>query len=333
VSAPPRAQPAPGVRAQPPAFVHDGWTTREGLPVDAVTDVLQGRQGYLWLATFDGLARFDGVRFTVFNTGNSDVLPSNRLVALDETPDGSLYVRTEQRHLVRWRGGVLTRLGAAHGLADPGTRVTYVDAAGRLWVGTDDGVRVLGAGDRFVPVAAAAIRGPVEALLTDAAGTLWVGTATDGVYRVRDGVVTRLGVAEGLRPPAVTGLAAGKHGTVWVGTDAGAFRVTGDRLVAVNGADGRPLRARVLEPPGLADRRRGLGLHRGGTLRGDGWSRASGGRDAGQGVVLHGALRRVGRGWYAVDDRLYRGSPAGLRDPGTQPGRAPPGHRDQRPRW
>lgn len=42
------------------------FTTAQGLPLDGVNDVAQTRDGYLWVATFGGLARFDGLRFTLF---------------------------------------------------------------------------------------------------------------------------------------------------------------------------------------------------------------------------------------------------------------------------
>jgi ligand-binding sensor domain-containing protein len=75
---------------QAPAFVHEVWTVQDGLPVNSINALLQSRDGYLWAATFDGLVRFDGVRFTVYHTGNTEELPSNRIVGLTEGSDGSL---------------------------------------------------------------------------------------------------------------------------------------------------------------------------------------------------------------------------------------------------
>src|ERR1041384_1849802 len=55
----------------------DHWTADNGLPQNSVRDMVQTRDGYLWLATLDGLVRFDGVRFTVFNKSNSAGIISN----------------------------------------------------------------------------------------------------------------------------------------------------------------------------------------------------------------------------------------------------------------
>ncbi|MEP7037580.1 MAG: two-component regulator propeller domain-containing protein [Acidobacteriota bacterium] len=63
-------------------FRFDSWTTDDGLPQNSVKSIRQTADGYLWFTTYDGLVRFDGVRFTVFNKSNSKNLPSNRLIFL-----------------------------------------------------------------------------------------------------------------------------------------------------------------------------------------------------------------------------------------------------------
>ena len=62
----------------------DVWTTANGLPQNTVNGVAQTPDGYLWLATFDGLARFDGVRFTIFDKGNSKGIVSQREKAIKQ---------------------------------------------------------------------------------------------------------------------------------------------------------------------------------------------------------------------------------------------------------
>ena len=79
----------------------DHWTTDNGLPQNSVHAVLQTRDGYLWLTTFDGLVRFDGARFTVFNKSNSPGLASNRFVSIFEDRFGDLWAGLEIGGLVR----------------------------------------------------------------------------------------------------------------------------------------------------------------------------------------------------------------------------------------
>ncbi|MGD1089640.1 MAG: two-component regulator propeller domain-containing protein, partial [Verrucomicrobiota bacterium] len=61
-------------------FLVDSWSTGEGLPQSSVISVIQTRDGYLWLGTLNGLVRFDGIHFTVFDENNTPGLDSDRIV-------------------------------------------------------------------------------------------------------------------------------------------------------------------------------------------------------------------------------------------------------------
>jgi len=85
-------------------YLQDIWTTRDGLPQNSVNDIVQTNDGFLWLATYDGLARFDGEVFDVFRMANTSGFPSNRVTSLLETKNGDLWIGTESG-LVRYRRG------------------------------------------------------------------------------------------------------------------------------------------------------------------------------------------------------------------------------------
>jgi signal transduction histidine kinase/ligand-binding sensor domain-containing protein/DNA-binding NarL/FixJ family response regulator len=177
------AQALDDARPGAPRFVHESWSVEDGLPLNSIRKVLQGRDGYVWIATLDGLARFDGVRFTVFNASGSPELPSTRFISLYEARDGSLWLQTETWDLLRFRHGRFTHFGAEHGLT---ARVysIYEEPDGTMWLGTGRGVGRL-EGDRFVPVAA--VPGGVHGIVRRADGSVWLGTDGRGVYRVEDG--------------------------------------------------------------------------------------------------------------------------------------------------
>jgi len=109
-AAPPLAaqQPEPTPTLNP-SFVAEQWSAANGLPVNGPTYVMQSRAGYLWLTTFDGIVRFDGARFTSYNTGNTPELPTDRFVHAVEAADSSLWFVSEYGHLVhRDRDGFST---------------------------------------------------------------------------------------------------------------------------------------------------------------------------------------------------------------------------------
>jgi signal transduction histidine kinase/ligand-binding sensor domain-containing protein/AraC-like DNA-binding protein len=95
------------------------WTVEDGLPTSTIQDIAQTPDGYLWLSTTGGLARFDGVRFETF--GLAQGLPSNRFQGLCVDRHGTLWISGEDGSLVRRDGRGFTyqptgRLFAAQGL-------------------------------------------------------------------------------------------------------------------------------------------------------------------------------------------------------------------------
>ncbi len=94
----------------------NSWSTDNGLPQNSVNDIRQTRDGYIWLTTFDGLVRFDGVRFTVFDKGNSPGISSNRFLRMYEDAQGDLWAGTEEGGVVRYHQGRFTSYGKEQGL-------------------------------------------------------------------------------------------------------------------------------------------------------------------------------------------------------------------------
>jgi signal transduction histidine kinase/ligand-binding sensor domain-containing protein len=96
----------------------DHWTTDNGLPQNSVRCIMQTRDGYLWFTTFDGLVRFDGVRFTVFNKANSPGIPNNRFTTLFEDRIGDIWAAMESGEVVRRHKGRFTTYTKGKELAD-----------------------------------------------------------------------------------------------------------------------------------------------------------------------------------------------------------------------
>jgi signal transduction histidine kinase/ligand-binding sensor domain-containing protein len=122
----------PGVPSS--RLVRRVWTIEQGLPQNTVNDIVQTRDGYLWLATFGGLVRFDGVRFEVFDVGTSPGLRSNRITALLEASDGALWIGSEEGFLSRMHKGRFTTLGEADGVPRSTIWDLVEDGDGALWV-------------------------------------------------------------------------------------------------------------------------------------------------------------------------------------------------------
>lgn len=117
------------------------WTTENGLPQNTINAIVQTPDGYLWVGTFGGLARFDGVQFTVFNTSNTSALKSNRITALHVSREGKLWIGTDTCEAYYYSNGEF-RYFATVGT---GTRYNFIqtiyqDKKGALNFGTVSGM-------------------------------------------------------------------------------------------------------------------------------------------------------------------------------------------------
>lgn len=108
------------------------WTQQQGLPQDAIRAIAQTADGYLWLGTDEGLARFDGYDFVVFRKGSSGLI-SNSITSLAAGADRSLWIGTPQG-LVSYRDGAFRVYGKRDGIAADGIQSLLLDHAGNLWI-------------------------------------------------------------------------------------------------------------------------------------------------------------------------------------------------------
>ncbi|MGA9627685.1 MAG: two-component regulator propeller domain-containing protein [Bryobacteraceae bacterium] len=199
-------------------FGHDVWTTSNGLPHDSVRAIAQTADRYLWFATVDGLARFDGVNFTVFSGSNTPLLKQAMMISLQAAPDGSLWIGTGSSGLLRYRNGGFEKMGDP-GLAKASIRALLADSRGVLWIGSDGGLARL-EGGRNASVFTGGWEANVHVLLEYPAGTVWVG-ANDGLHRFEGGAERVFTTKDGLPDNSIWGLAAGAGGALWIGTHTG----------------------------------------------------------------------------------------------------------------
>ncbi len=162
--------------------VNRSYTIKNGLSSSFVNDICQDAEGYVWLATDDGLNRFDGEQFRVFRhiPGDSTSLPSSKV------------------------------------------NVLYEDSRQNLWVGTMNGLACYEkTGSRFVRTVPFVGDNKVSALMEDRSGNLWIGVHSRGVFRYDPDTRTVQMLDSGnsdLSSDYVNCFFEADNGDIWIGT-------------------------------------------------------------------------------------------------------------------
>src|SRR5438270_896157 len=86
-----------------PQYTARNWQTDDGLPHNTVSTVVQTHDGYLWVGTPQGLARFDGTQFNIFHPRNTPELEGQTIRYLYQTRDGRLWMATERNGLTSYK--------------------------------------------------------------------------------------------------------------------------------------------------------------------------------------------------------------------------------------
>jgi signal transduction histidine kinase/ligand-binding sensor domain-containing protein/CheY-like chemotaxis protein len=251
-----------------PEYVIHGWETDQGLPQNSATAIVQTPDGYLWFGTFNGLVRFDGVHFTVFDCANTPELPSAEIINLHLDRGNCLWISTSLG-MARVKDGRWQVF--SHGKGWVGDFVRYFAEApdGQMYMATFDGKLLHFRGDSFEELPAP----PGKAALSlvpcvDRRGVLWAvteefvsrfvggqwdttglantrpeenritaGASRDGgmwlltrekIRKYRDGAVVFEGPGPG-EPLTVWNVCEDSSGAVWVCTNEnGLYRFTSD---------------------------------------------------------------------------------------------------------
>ena len=166
-------------------FGFDIWTTANGLPQNTVTGVVQTPDGYLWLSTFDGLARFDGLRFTIFDKGNTKGILNNRFSGIFADRDGAVWAVTENGVVTVYRNGAFTSLEPSETVG--GSIAIVSGATGNALIDGAQGFYSLQDG-KFIPTADQKEKN-VRQIYYGKSGAKW-NLEQNGVSRHKDGQTT-----------------------------------------------------------------------------------------------------------------------------------------------
>jgi len=202
-------------------YVHSTWRVEDGLPQNGITKILETRDGYLWVGTQAGLARFDGVSFTTFDHTNTPSLHRDYISDLVEDGQGTLWIATTSGGVVSFHDGLFSHVNAVE---PRGGSVLAADPDGSLWIGGYGGLKHFKNGVLIkVYTTADGLSGdPVRSLIVDKDRDVWIGSS-GGLNRLANGKMQAYSAQDGLPNKDVAALRLVADGTLLVKTQNSEF--------------------------------------------------------------------------------------------------------------
>ena len=254
-------------------YITRTWGIGEGLPQNSVTALVQTRDGYIWLGTYSGLVRFDGVNFGIINKWNTPDLKNDRITSLHEDSEGALWVGTYGGGVSSLRAGEWRNYTSREGLSSDFVTSVITDSRGAVWVGTEDGLnRISGETIATFSTWNGLAGNSITSLALGSGGRLLIG-ALDGGLSVLESVESEeFKPLEDVPARVVNAVLADGEGRLWVGAFNG-LHVLEDggvrRYSRENGLSGNSVQALAMDGNGdiwIGLAAGGLNLLRGGEL-------------------------------------------------------------------
>ncbi len=200
----------------------DYWDIDKQMPSNTVLDNVLSSDGYMWIATFDGLVKFDGVKFETFNERTHSSFKRNGVLSLYEDQNQTLWIGSNGGGLIKKQNNKF--IVFQDDTIQQSNIITDIkqDQNGLLWLATRKGISQFKDGEflhdiRFNRLANSAIL----TLLIDSQKRVWVGTLGDGLFVYENDSLYQFTAQNGLGDSSVRSLFEDSRGNIIIGTGLG----------------------------------------------------------------------------------------------------------------
>jgi len=210
----------------PTQYITANWRDEHGLPQNTVVALAQTPDGYLWGGTQEGLVRFDGVRFKLFDRNNLAALSSNSILSLKVDRRGRMWIGTRSG-LLMWDRGQFQDFNSVAGLQEASVYGISESRDGTLWFGTDIGLyRSEGATVRRVSDSEGLNGKNIRTVYVDRQDVLWVSTSEAGLQRKEGARFRPVSLSSTITADIVLALQEDSSGALWIGTSQGRLYIS-----------------------------------------------------------------------------------------------------------
>ena len=216
----------------------DEWQLSHGIPHNWISAIAQTPDGYLWVGTYSGLAKYDGARFEIIEKIENEDLTERSILSLYTDKQGTLWIGT-RFGLVRYKDEAFKIFNKTDGMSSEDIDCIIEDMHSDLWIGTGDGdLNCLKNGKFTVFNRANRLgRRAVSSMLEDHRGNLWIGAYFGGLFKGQRGKFVQYDI-KGLDNYSVFSLCQDSAGTLWVGTNRGLTGIKDKTVTHYTPADG-----------------------------------------------------------------------------------------------
>ena len=201
-------------------FVQKNWSTSDGLPGMTITALMQDKKGYIWIGTYDGLVRFDGVEFTVYCRTTDEKYDFTSARSLIQDSHENLWVGHNDEGISRIApDGTITKFTMDDGLTNNKVNSLCEDSEGNIWAGTSGGFCYITPEDEIVRpgwfTEDEISKIPVKNLFCDHTGRIWICTETENCYFYENGMIERFKGLSTIGKHSIYNVREDNNGSLW----------------------------------------------------------------------------------------------------------------------
>lgn len=231
----------------PGEYVSSVWTSQEGLPANTITDVMQSSEGYIYLGTYEGLVKTDGVKFEIINRGSNPDFKCSSARKIIEDSKRNLWIGSNDDGVAKFDGKKYTMYTVDSGLPNNSIRNICEDNNGNIWLGTADGVCFITPENEVVqPKGLENVDGGhliCHDLFCDTAGRIWlVTTGEEGIFVYAKNTFTRWTALQQYGKFYYSTITQDAAGAFWIGlTNGGVIKFSDGKTELYNTGDFKDL--------------------------------------------------------------------------------------------
>ncbi|ELR73297.1 hypothetical protein C900_04149 [Fulvivirga imtechensis AK7] len=212
------------------------WTTDDGLPANTLLRIHKSEKGYIWLSSFDGVIKFDGIQFTNYTRAN-DNIPSNAISQIEEDSNNKLWISTYGDGIMSYQNGEFISENDEN-MKNQSIQTMVIDND-RIWIGTRGNGLYYHTGKEINKFKhhPAIENITISAISIVADGTIWIGTEGNGLVSYHNEQFQIFTTKDGLPGNKIFSIHIDQNGKLWVGTDLGLCWFNGKNFEPVAGID------------------------------------------------------------------------------------------------